>query len=470
MGIDARTQNVTATTLDSLKSKQKGYMYPISTGVRLYVAPSGVKSIFVRYRVNGVSKEIRVGIYGKGNGQISLAEAKLRALEIQANAKKKIDLIESEHDARMALLAEKAKRETENLTLNNLFETWINEIKPRKDGNAELKRTFAKDIIPSLGAKKLSLITDQDIRKCLSVVTNRGSNRMAVQLRNSLIQMFNWAEQRKPWRPLLIDGNPAKLVDIQAVVPKSYDLSNIRKRVLADDELRELKGIFENAEQNYLTAPKKYTVDKPINTKLAIATWVCLSTLCRIGALLKAEWQHVDLKNGTWLIPAENDKGLKGKEQDQTVFLSGFALEQFKKLHEITGQSKYCFPARNKEGHVCTKSMSKQICDRQEQFSNKKMPLKNRVSNNILVLSNGKNGNWTIHDTRRTGATLMQALGVHPDVIDRCQSHIINENKVRRHYLHYDYSAEKREAWDKLGKYLATLLSSDNVYTLRDVA
>ena len=34
--------------------------------------------------------------------------------------------------------------------------------------------------------------------------------------------MLRWAEKRRPWRALLIDGNPAELVDIKHLVPKGY--------------------------------------------------------------------------------------------------------------------------------------------------------------------------------------------------------------------------------------------------------
>jgi integrase len=63
--------------------------------------------------------------------------------------------------------------------------------------------------------------------------------------------------------------------------------------------------------------------------------------------------------------------------------------------------------------------------------------MKNRYRNNTLVLGAGKTGAWTPHDLRRTGATLMQRLGVSLDIIDRCQNHVLPGSKVRRHYLHH---------------------------------
>jgi hypothetical protein len=75
-------------------------------------------------------------------------------------------------------------------------------------------------------------------------------------------------------------------------------------------------------------------------------------------------------------------------------------------------------------------------------------------------LPTAKNGDWTPHDLRRTGATMMQALGVSLDVIDRCQNHVLAGSRVRRHYLHHDYAEEKKCAWNLLGDRLSAVLSS----------
>ena len=108
--------------------------------------------------------------------------------------------------------------------------------------------------------------------------------------------------------------------------------------------------------------------------------------------------------------------------------------------------------------------MSKQIGDRQSMFKkgadgNPRRPMKNRRHDNTLVLGGGKNGAWTPHDLRRTGATLMQSMGVSLEIIDRCQNHVLPGSKVRRHYLLHDYAEEKREAWHLLGKRLELILN-----------
>lgn len=103
--------------------------------------------------------------------------------------------------------------------------------------------------------------------------------------------------------------------------------------------------------------------------------------------------------------------------------------------------------------------MSKQVGDRQARFKNRKA-LSRRRHDDTLVLADGQNGDWTPHDLRRTGATMMQALGVSLDVIDHCQNHVLAGSRVRRHYLHHDYAEEKKRAWSLLGDRLSAVLSS----------
>ncbi|MGZ3196670.1 MAG: site-specific integrase [Croceibacterium sp.] len=199
------------------------------------------------------------------------------------------------------------------------------------------------------------------------------------------------------------------------------------------------------------------TAPRPLQIESQAALWICLSTACRIGELLMSEWRHVNLDTATWFIPKENVKGSRGKKQDQLVFLSPFALSQFRALHALTDQTRWCFPGRGEEQHVDVKSISKQVDDRQHRFKDRK-DLHNRRNDNSLVLSKGINGEWTPHDLRRTAATMMQALGVTPEVIDRCQNHVLAGSRVRRHYLTHEYANEKREAWIKLGLAIESLL------------
>ena len=376
---------------------------------------------------------------------------------INPNDQKKADKIEAQA-AVEATIAEAKRQEAENKTFADLFDAWIADGVSREDGNAELKRTFGRDILPVLGDRPIRTLTDTDLRDALRRVgRERGRGRTAERMLSELRQMFRWADKRQPWRGLLVDGNPAELVERKQVVAADY-VPGVRDRTLSPDEIRELRDVFAKTGEQYQAADDKRTADRPLQPTTQLAMWICLSTCCRIGELLMARWEHIDLDAGQWFVPGANTK----TKTDWMVYLSPFALRQFKALHELTGDKPWCFPARGVDNHVCVKSASKQIGDRQMQFKERK-PLKNRRHDNSLVLAGGANGEWTPHDLRRTGATMMQALGVSLDIIDRCQNHVLAGSKVRRHYLHHDYADEKREAWNKLGAELEAILFSSLV-------
>jgi len=362
-----------------------------------------------------------------------------------------------------ATIAEAERKAAENLTVEDLFNEWLKDGVARQDGNSELRRSFTKNVLPFIGQKPLRNLTEKDLLAVLRTVRERGLNRAVVILNNDMGQMLRWAEKRKPWRGMMEDGNPADLVDVKKLL--DHDYQEQRDRLLSPDEIRELHNIFARLEHDYdaLPAGKKYSGIRPVNPRVQCAMWICLSTLCRIGELLKAEWQHVSLDKGTWFIPAEATKGHKGKRQDHHVFLSSFAQAQFKRLQKETGHTPFCFPSKNEKNHVDTKTVSKLIGDRQCHFKNRSKPLAGRHNDDSLVLSKGTKGEWTPHDLRRTGSTMMQEMGVSLEIIDRCQNHLLGGSKVRRHYLHHDYAKEKTEAWRLLGERIETILNACNV-------
>lgn len=368
-----------------------------------------------------------------------------------------------------ATIAAAARQEAENLPVRAMFEAWLRDGVKRGDDNAELRRSFEKDVLPVMGGRPVREVDEADLRAVLRAVIGRGAFRMASRIYADLVQLFAWAEERKPWRALMIEGNPTKLVELAKLLPHGCDPNAERDRTLSAAELRELKIKLADMESIYAAVPagKKYSVDRPLKKETQLALWICLGTLCRIGELLMARWEHVNLEAGEWFVPAENTK----TRVSWTVYLSPFAMRQFKALQELTGDTPFCFPARAAKDeapdtHVCVKSVSKQIGDRQTLFKKRAGPLKNRKHDNSLVLSEGRAGEWTPHDLRRTGATMMQQLGVSLDLIDRCQNHVMAGGRVRRAYLHHDYAAEKRDAWERLGERLDALLCNANVFQL----
>lgn len=452
------------------KATDKERLIADGGGLFLRVLPSGQKTWMFAYSFAGGRRKLSLG----SAVDLSLASARDAAARERANVTSGTDphialkMREAEQEAeRERQKADATRQLQEAATLRQMFETWATDGVQRADDNAELRRTFEKDILAPLGNRPVRTITDSDLRDALrNVGRSRKRGRTAERMLSELRQMFRWCIKRQPWKALLPEGNPAELVETKQVVPAGYE-PVVRDRVLDPQEIRELRDILASTTATYESAIDRRVADRPLQTESQLALWICFGTACRIGELLKARWEHVDLEAKTWFVPKENTK--TGVEWH--VFLSDFSLRWFKALHKLTGagatKSPWCFPARQADGHIDLKTISKQVGDRQMRFKNRK-PLKNRRNDNSLVLSGGKNGEWTPHDLRRTAATMMQALGVSRDVIDRCQNHVLPGSKVRRHYLHHDYADEKRDAWTKLGLRIEDiLLTKDTDPTVR---
>lgn len=448
---------LTVKAVSAAKPANKEYLISDGDGLFLRVLPTGKKTWQFVYTHDGRRRKLSLG----DTDDVTLASARGRANEERERNAGGLDprvalmTVQAEQAKELAALtAEAERRKAEDLPFKAMCEAWLTDGVARGDGNAELRRSFEKNILPTLGAKPVRHVTETDIRDLLRKIgRTRGKSRTAVVQLADLRQLFRWAEKRKPWRPLLIEGNPAELVDAKQVVLAEYDLANERDRILTADEIRTLRDIFDKMRADYDDSSNKRVSVRPLGAETRVSIWIMLSTCCRIGELFQARWEHVNLNTGEWLVPRENTK----TKVEWMVFLSDFALQQFRALRQITKDSPWCFPSRDGNDHLSLKSVSKQIGDRQFQFKQRK-PLKNRRNDNTLVLPGGE---WTPHDLRRTGSTLMQSLGVIEPIRERCLNHVVG-GKIGRIYGRYEFADEKRKAWDGLGAHLDSILKMTN--------
>lgn len=341
-------------------------------------------------------------------------QAAEEARQAEASAKQ---AHEAEHKRAEAVAAAR-------ITVTDLFDRWEAVVlTSRKDGGKEMRRLFEKDVLPTLGSMAVEDVKKGHITGVTDALLARGVNRLAKLTFASIRQMFRFAQDRD-----IIEADPTASIRKTAIGGKVVE----RDRVLSEAEIRELKQVIPNAN---LTP----------STERAI--WICLATGCRIGELLQARWEHLDLPTGTWRIPEENSKNQRAHK----VFLSAFAMEQFTALKIFNGTGAWCYPNRDGSDHVCPKTITVQLGDRQR-------PARDALSKRVaattaLVLSGGR---WTPHDLRRTAATMMVMLGALPEVAERCLNHV-EENRIKRTYQRHSYEPEMRDAWKLLGDRLEFL-------------
>ena len=403
---------------------------------------------FYRYTMNGVARKIRLGVFGDGANYLGLADARTKADEMTAMRRQGIDpVIKAQEDeaARVAAVeaeARAAAAEAARITVGELLDRWQVDYlsHKRKDGGAEIRRSFAKDVIPALGAVRVEDVTRGMVASLLDGVVRRGSKVIANYLLADMKQMFRFACSRG-----LVELNPC-----DSLTKAQFGGAKVeRERVLSEIEIKELHAKIPGAK---------------LQKRTEAAIWLMLATGCRVGEISRAKWASVDLVGGVWTIPTENSKNGKAHR----IYLSDFAVKWFASLKSAESgeaESEWVFPAMNKPGeHVCLKSIAKQIGDRQRDSA----PMKNRSQAVASLKLSG--GDWTPHDLRRTAATMAGGLGVQPMTIERMLNHQ-NQNPLIRIYQRQDLVAEQREGWRLLGERLE-LLTSDaaNVVTLKRTA
>lgn len=426
---------LTTKALDSLTSQDSGKTVYDSDGIRgkVRLTKTGISIPFIyRYSFNKKSKEFHLGVYPS----TSLAEIRKKRNEVRTLLDKGID-----PNLEKAISKEKVRREQaelhdslikakERITVKDFFITWKKlHLKNFKDGGKEVERMFFKDVIPHIGEMAIEDVEKSHIIRTINLVQERGVTRMAKVIFSLIRQFFDFAIDQG-----LIENNPSATIKKARIGGKDV----IRDRYLDDEEIVELKQKLPNG--NFLKS-----------TECAI--WIMLSTLCRVGELIKAEWAHINLEKREWVIPKENSKNGKAHR----IYLSDFAISYFKVLETIKSSQKWVFPNSNDSDHVSPKSISKQIGDRQlEDERLAKGQLSNRSKHmEAIKLRNGK---WTPHDLRRSGATIMGNLLIRPDVIELCLNHT-EPNRMKKTYQRQLLAPQQEIAWNSLGNHLTGLFN-----------
>ena len=448
---------LTDTELRGLKVEPGARAFYVADGHGLYVRvyATGTKEWIYRYKVGDKTIWHPFGVYTKATmavadhvpdealPQLTLSEARVKALEFKMLRKAKVDprnnakqLIEEKHAVRAAEQAV-ALKQAQRMTVENLFGLWLEQELAgedgRKDGGAEVKRAFARDVLPVIGALAIEDVKPLDIAQVVEAISRRGAKRLAGRTLAEIKQMFRFAVTSGR-----LEVTPAGVLTVQRGRGKP------RKMVLSDDDIKRLAKQLRCHTGNRLQDAVPFT--------LARGVWILVGTAMRVGELSKAQWKNVDFKKKEWLLP-ETKNG-----QPHLVHLSDFVIGELLRLKELTGVTGYLFPARGgaKCPHINQKSIAKAVKDRQR-VTGEGLKKRRATNQDALLLFCGL---WTPHDLRRSAATLMGKLGVLPAVIEKCLNHK-EPDRIVATYQRYDYLPERREAFQKLGEHLRRLCEDD---------
>lgn len=401
-------------------------------GLELRVNSKG-KEWSLRYRVKigekWGNKRLPLGDFPT----ITVAAARSEALKAKARISQGEDPMgerQAEADRRAQEIKARKLEEESRKSVASYFEDWIVSDKPagRKDGGKELRRIFEKDVLPLIGHIDIKDVTKAHIKSVTDAVLKRKANRLAQSLFSDMRQFFDEAILDEH-----ITENPTAQIKKKTVGKKAKP----RDRVLSLREIRLLDQKMRASSLNRVTQ---------------IIYMLQIALVCRINELCQASWSEIDWSAREWTIQAGRTKS----DRSITLSLPIYSINLLRELQTLTGHTRWLYPGQDESKPINRKAATNHARDRQLPEGQK--PTNGRtVETRSLVVGNAV---WKTHDLRRSGATIMQMLGVPTEVSEKCLNHV-DDDDTKNAYHQYGYDREMKRAWHLLNEALSVVTGPD---------
>ncbi|MDH3001632.1 integrase [Chelonobacter oris] len=380
---------LTDTKIKSLKPKDKLYKVADRDGLYVTVSTAGTITFRYDYRINGRRETLTIGKYGADG--INLAEARERLMV----ARKKVS---------EGISPANEKRNEKDLIRNAdrfsaFAEKYLAEVQLADSTKALRIATYERDIKSTFGNRLMTEITTDEIRRHCEQIKDRGAPSTAIFVRDLIANIYRYAIQRGHKF-----ANPA-----DDIANSSIATFKKRERTLTPKEIHLFFTALEETQSDF--ALKK-------------AVKFILLTMVRKGELVNAKWDEVDFKNKVWTIPAERMKAKRA----HNVYLSDQALDLIVAFQIYSEGSPYLLPGR---------------VNRRQPIANSSL---NRVIANCIKFINKDEqriDDFTVHDLRRTGSTLLHEMGFNSDWIEKSLAH--EQQGVRAVYNKAEYAEQRKE-------------------------
>jgi integrase len=272
------------------------------------------------------------------------------------------------------------------------------------------------NLFPDLGARPIAEINASELLAAVRKIEQRGSYDLAHRVLQCSGQVFRYGIatgrcDRDPSRDLKGALTPHKSKSQAAVKPEEVPA--------------------------LLRAIDEY--DGEPQTRLALR--LLGLTFVRIGELIGATWDEINVDAAVWIIPAARMK----MKTEHVVPLSTQAMEVLHELKMLAGDSRYVLPGRNPD---------------------------KPISNNTMLFALyrlGYKGKMTGHGFRAIASTLLNESGFRPDVIERQLAHC-ERNDVRGAYNRAEYLPERRKMMQQYANMLDAMAAGAKVIPLQRTA
>lgn len=393
---------LTDAALKQLKSKDKPYKVTDRDGMYVHITTSGSVSFRYDYRIHGRRETLVIGKYGRSGISLLVAREKcIDARRVVAEGKSP------------AQDKQRAKRRLKEARSFGQFGIrWLNEAQMAESTRAMRRSIFERDVLPAFSKRFLTEVKADDLRQLCAKVKDRGAPATAIHVRDIIKQIFAFA---------ILHGEKVKN-PADDVGPASIATFVPRDRALSPRDIRIMSKMLEHV---------------PTLPTIRLGLRLILLTMVRKSELQDAVWNEVDFENAVWSIPKERMK----RSKPHNIYLSRQSLDILIALKTCSGNSKYLLPSR----YDADAPMSRAT------FNRVTKSVIDRAKENGLPLEH-----FTVHDLRRTGATLLNELGFNRDWIEKCLAHeegrssrgVYNKaeyEKQRRHML--QEWADMIDAW-----------------------
>jgi integrase len=272
-GLTRGAQLLTHRSIEALRPGEAPYRMTDQRckGLAVRVAPSGLKTWDLAYRIRGTGKMRRLSL-GR-TIDVSLEQARERANELTSAARQGRDLIAEEGETRVAAAS--------RITVGSLIDLYLRRrvsgrLRTAKEIESRLRRTLA----PFL-QRYAADICRRDIRALLDAMVDQGKGREAETRRQVCTAMFRWSLSQD-----IVDADPTAGLD-------AYDRGTLRNRVLTIEEVETLWGWLD-------TDALPPDVADILKIELLIGA--------RCGEIAGMRAEEIDQEKSIWTLPASRSK------------------------------------------------------------------------------------------------------------------------------------------------------------------
>jgi integrase len=386
------------------------------SGFAVRITAAGTRSFVLFHRFDGKPYWETLGRWdaNQGGGTLTVRDAIVRADKLAKDLRNGRREDPRPDRTRRLQDGDRPKGETVSGLLDRFIERYVEKDAKLRSGD-QMKATFKRLVKPAIGKIGIYDLRRSDVVAMLDEIADGSGPVMADRTLAYVRKAFNWnATRDDDFQPPIVKG-----------MARTKSKERARKRILADDEIRDLW-----AGLDAITDPACFP---------AYVKGLLLTAARRNEA---SDMSTIELDVDLWTIPAARYK----TKLDHVIPLSAVAREL------VASQA----PAKlNKNAHFVFSTTDGARPFRR--FSQAKTDLDKAIADIRARAGRAPMENWTLHDLRRTARSLMSRAKVPADHAERALGHVMGG--VRETYDRYEYLDEKRAAFEALAALVSRILN-----------